>query len=129
MDAMRKQYNPISIQRMKNPIKKRFNRTKENQDASDYKAWSPNPNGALPSVLVQIGSESKRISDNHTAVFPEKLCNYFIKGATKEGDLVCDIFSGSGSACVAAKRLKRNYLGFDISELYNTEAEQRLLLL
>ena len=129
MDSMRKPYSPISIQRMKNPIKKRFNRTKENQDASDYKAWSPNPMGALPSVLVQIGSESKRISDNHTAVFPEKLCNYFIKGATKEGDLVCDIFSGSGTTAVAAKKLKRNYLGFDISELYNAEAEQRLLLL
>lgn len=126
MDAMRQPYDPKSIARMKNPLKKRFNRTAENQDAAEYKDWSPNPLGALPSTLVEIGSVAKRMSQKHTAIFPEKLCEYFIKGATKEGDLVCDIFSGSGTTCCTAKRLKRNFLGMDISQAYNDEAAIKL---
>jgi len=129
IDTMRRPYDPKSIKRMENPIKKRFNRTEANQDADEYKAWSPNPLGALPSTLITIGSESQRMSQKHTAIFPEKLCERFIMGATKERDesvIVCDIFSGSGSTCASAKKLKRNYLGFDISKVYNDEAEIRL---
>ena len=127
MNAMRKPYNPISIKRMEKPLKRRYNRTEQNQDAAEYKAWSPNPLGALPSVLIEISSESKRVSNTHTAVFPEKLCEYFIKGASKKNDLICDIFSGSGTTCTVAKKLGRNYLGFDSSAIYNKEAELRIL--
>ena len=126
IDEMRNSYNPISVKRMKNPIKRRFNRNESNQDANDYKDWSPNPLGALPSSLIEIGSESQRQSQKHTAVFPEKLCQYFIKGSTKKGDLVCDIFSGSGTTCAAAKRLGRDFLGFDKTQFYNDEANIRI---
>lgn len=126
IDAMRKPYDPKSIKRMQKPLKKRFARTKENQDATDYKDWSPNPLGALPSTLVDIGSVSKRMSEHHVAIFPETLCEYFIKGASKEGDLVCDIFSGNGTTCRVAKRLNRNFLGMDISQVYNDEAMKLL---
>lgn len=126
LDAMRVPYNPISIKRMKNPIKKRYNRTIANQDVKEYKEWSPNPLGALPSTLVNIGSESRRISNINFAVYPERLPNYFIRGATKEGDLVCDIFSGSGTTCLAAKKLNRKFLGFDIEESAVKESLIRL---
>ena len=129
IDTMRNPYDPKSIARMKKPIKKRFCRTKENQDANEYKEWCPNPLGALPSTLIEIGSESQRQSQTHVAVFPEKLCKYFIEGATKEGELVCDIFSGSGTACVTAKKLKRNFLGFDLTKEYTEEANKRLSLI
>ncbi len=126
IDAMRRPYNPISIKRMKKPIKRRFNRTAENQDASDYKAWEPNELGALPSTLVDIGSCSKRMSELHVAVYPEELVEYFMKGLSKEGDLVCDIFSGSGTTCRVAKRLNRNFVGMEICQEYNTEAIPKL---
>lgn len=42
---------------------------------------------------------------------------YFIKEFTKEGDLVFDPFSGSGTVAVEAKRLKRNFLGAEINPL------------
>lgn len=126
IDLMRNPYNPISIARMKNPIKKRFNRNKENQDASEYKEWSQNPLGALPSSLISIGSESKRQSDNHCAIFPLKLPIYFINGACPPNGLVCDIFNGIGTTCAAAKQLNRNYIGLDQSELYCNEAKERL---
>ncbi len=126
IDNMRVEYSPLSINRMKKPIKKRFARDLENQEKMEYKEWKPHPLGALPSTLINIGSESQRISDNHVAVFPVKLCDYFIKGSTKEGDLVCDIFSGLGTSCLSAKLLNRNYIGIDINELYVKESMERL---
>lgn len=42
---------------------------------------------------------------------------YFIKEFTKEGDLVFDPFSGSGTVAVEAKRLGRNFLGVEINPL------------
>ena len=126
IDAMRVEYDKKSIARMKRPIKKRFNRNKDNQDAKLYKEWSENPLGALPSSLISIGSESQRQSDNHCAIFPLKLPLYFIKGACPENGLICDIFNGVGTTCLAAKQLNRNYIGLEQSESYCNEAIERL---
>jgi len=51
---------------------------------------------------------------------------FFIDAFTKEGDLVVDPNVGSGTTCVAAKQLGRNYIGIDISEKYCGVAENRL---
>ena len=42
------------------------------------------------------------------------------------GDLIIDPFCGSGTTCVAAKMLGRNYIGIDISPDYCEIARQRL---
>jgi DNA modification methylase len=125
IDEMRVPYSESSLKRFKKPIKKRYNRT-EGDDKVEYKDWGPNPKGALPSTLVTIGSESKRISDNHIAVYPEQLADYFIKGATNEGDLVVDPFMGSGTTGVSAKKLKRKWVGFDNIEEYVNFANKRI---
>jgi DNA modification methylase len=44
----------------------------------------------------------------------------------KEGDIVFDPMVGSGSTCVAAKILNRNYVGIDISKEYCEIAEKRI---
>jgi len=126
IDEMRTEYSDKSLKRMQKPLKRRFSRTKENQNSTDYKDWNPNPKGALPSTLVNISSESKRISDNHIAVYPVDLAEYFIKGSTKPGDLILDPFIGSGTTGVAAKKLGRNYIGFDIEEEYIKLSEHRI---
>lgn len=46
---------------------------------------------------------------------PVLLLNQIINIATDEGDLVLDPFCGSGTTCVSAKYLKRNFLGIDKS--------------
>ena len=125
IDEMRVPYSESSLKRFKKPIKKRYNRT-EGDDKVEYKDWGPNPKGALPSTLINIGSESKRISDNHIAVYPEQLTDYFIKGATNEGDLVLDPFIGSGTTGVSAKKLKRCWIGFDNIEEYVNFANKRI---
>lgn len=62
---------------------------------------------------------------------PVLLLNQIIKIATDEGDLVLDPFCGSGTTCVSAKSLNRNYLGIDISidavELANSRLEEMII--
>jgi len=127
MDEMRTEYNQKSIERMKYKLKARHARTEENQDSDNYKDWSPNPKGALPSTLIDISSEVKRVSSKHVAVFPEALVEYLIKGSTNQGDLVLDPFMGSGTTAAVCQRLKRNWLGFELSSEYITEANKRIL--
>jgi site-specific DNA-methyltransferase (adenine-specific) len=125
INSMRTPYSEKSIQRMKKPLKKRFARTKENQ-ISEYKDWAPHPDGALPTTLVNISSESKRVADNHVAVYPLELVKYFIKGSTKESDLILDPFMGTGTTALAAKQLNRNFIGFELQKDYIDVANRRL---
>lgn len=126
LDAMRTPYDKVSLKRMERPIKKRFARTEDNQNTTIYKDWKPNPNGALPSTLITIGSESKRISNKHFATFPVKFAEYFIKGSSNPNDLVLDPFGGSFTTCVAAKILGRQYCGIDTDVEYCKDGITRL---
>ncbi len=60
------------------------------------------------------------------AVYPTKLVEYFIKGSTKEGDLVLDPFSGTGTTALVAKNLNRNWLGFELEMEFIAESEKRI---
>jgi len=95
-------------------------------DQKVYKNWAPNPKGALPTTLVNISSEVKKVADNHVAVFPVSLPEYFIKGSTNEGDIVLDPFMGTGTTAIAALNLKRNYLGFELQQSYIDLAKKRI---
>jgi len=126
IDEMRTEYAEKSVKRMKSPLIKRYAREGNTQDEKEYKSWSPNPKGALPTTLVNISSESKKIADTHVAVYPIELVKYFIKGSTKEGDVVLDPFMGTGTTGVAAKQLGRNYIGFDLQQDYIDVANKRI---
>ena len=62
----------------------------------------------------------------HPTQKPTALMKYLIKTYTNEDELVLDFTCGSGTTCVAAKMLGRNYIGVDISEEYCDIARQRL---
>ena len=47
---------------------------------------------------------------------PLKLLSRIIKASSNEGDMVLDPFAGCATACVAAERLDRQWVGIDISE-------------
>lgn len=125
LDSMRVEYSEKSIKRMKKPLKKRFARGNDDSDIG-YKDWAPNPLGALPTTNVQISSETKKIADTHCAVYPVELVKYFIKGATKEGDLVLDPFMGTGTTGLTCKMLNRNYIGFEMQQDYIDVANKRI---
>jgi site-specific DNA-methyltransferase (adenine-specific) len=62
---------------------------------------------------------------------PVLLLNQLINIATNEGDLVLDPFCGSGTTCVSAKLLKREYIGIDVSKdavnLANVRLEEMII--
>lgn len=72
-----------------------------------------------------INKEDKNLF-NHPTIKPEELINKLIINSSKENDLVFDCFLGSGTTCVCAKNLKRNYLGFEIDKKYFEIAQDRL---
>ena len=63
---------------------------------------------------------------NHPAPFPVELPKRCIKLYTYPGEVVLDPFVGSGTTCVVAKMLGRNYIGIDIDPSYCHLAEERL---
>lgn len=62
---------------------------------------------------------------------PVLLLNQILNIVTDEGDLVVDPFCGSGTTCVSAKSLKRQFIGIDISkdavELANSRLEEMVI--
>lgn len=61
----------------------------------------------------------------HTAPFPKEIPEMAISYYTGVGDVVMDIFMGSGTTAITAKNLNRNYLGFELNnEYYNVSLER-----
>lgn len=63
---------------------------------------------------------------NHFAVFPEQLVEPCILAGCPEGGTVLDPFAGSGTTGVAAKRLRRNFIGVEINSEYWEMAQKRI---
>lgn len=62
----------------------------------------------------------------HPAVMPEKLARDHIISWSNVGDIVFDPMCGSGTTCVAAKKLRRKYIGVDTSKKYCEMTRERL---
>ena len=75
--------------------------------------------------IWQFPTESAR-RVGHPAPFPEELPRRLILLYTNEEDLVLDPFVGSGTTALAAKKLGRHYIGYDISKEYCHLARRRL---
>jgi DNA modification methylase len=67
---------------------------------------------------------ARRVS--HPAPFPVELPERLIRLYTYVGDLVLDPFMGSGSTLVAAARLDRRYVGYDLDPTYVDIARLRV---
>lgn len=78
----------------------------------------------LPGNVIKCGVESNPIG--HTAAFPTALPDFIIKVYSKIEDTVVDIFSGSGTTLLAAEKLQRKSIGFEISPTYCEIALRRL---
>nr|WP_320414294.1 site-specific DNA-methyltransferase [Candidatus Magnetobacterium casensis] len=65
-------------------------------------------------------------SIGHPAPFPEELPHRLIQLYTFSKDVVLDPFCGSGTACIAALKNDRHYIGYDIEPAYVKLANQRI---
>jgi DNA modification methylase len=76
------------------------------------------------SLASKLRSETRK--NPHPTVKPLKLMSYLITMGSREGDIVLDPFCGTGTTCIAAMMLKRDYLGVEISKEYHEIALKRL---
>nr|MDD6334911.1 site-specific DNA-methyltransferase [bacterium] len=58
---------------------------------------------------------------------PEALLSRMIRSSTRPGDLVCDLFAGSGTAATTAHKLGRKFLAIDRSPMSLQVVRNRLL--
>lgn len=73
-----------------------------------------------------IAPERNMKQFGHPAMFPEKLVARCLKLFSYKEDLVLDPFNGVGTTTFVAQRLKRNYIGIDISKSYCETAKKRI---
>jgi site-specific DNA-methyltransferase (adenine-specific) len=62
----------------------------------------------------------------HGCQMPEQLLGRIIKTSSNPGETVLDPFGGSGTTLVAAKKLGRRFVGFELSENYAAQIQARL---
>jgi DNA modification methylase len=62
----------------------------------------------------------------HPTIKPLEIIKTLIENSSKKGDVVLDTFLGSGTTCVAAKELNRQYIGFELNPHFYKIALERL---
>jgi SAM-dependent methyltransferase len=97
---------------------------------TEYSDKRANPMGKLPDDVwfefPRVCGTYKERQGWHGCQMPEALLMRIVRASSNPGDLVLDPFSGSGTTLVAAARLRRRYLGVDISREYVAQAKRRL---
>ena len=94
--------------------------------------YTAHENGALPRDVIKIaaltGGAGKKERVDHPTQKPLELCEKLIKASLdKENDTTLVVpFAGSGSECVAAKKMDINYIGYEINEEYINLCNERL---
>ena len=80
-------------------------------------------------IPICAGKERLRESNNqrsHPTQKPEALLYRILVSSTNKGDTVLDPFLGSGTTAVMAKKLQRNFIGFEQDKEYIKLAKKRL---
>lgn len=62
----------------------------------------------------------------HPTIKPLDFVKTMIKNSSSDNQLILDTFVGSGTTCVAAKELNRQYIGFEIDKNFYDIAKNRL---
>jgi len=96
----------------------------------EYGDKRANPDGKVPD---STWSEFPRVCGTfgekqvwHDNQMPEALLQRIVRTVTEPGDLVLDPFSGTATTIVAAERLGRRGVGFEISQSYALLGQQRV---
>lgn len=88
-----------------------------------YKEMVINKEKVSPNIWDMAVAQNKT---SHPAVFPEELVYKHIISWSNEGDIVMDIFSGSGTTHKVALENNRKFIGFEIAKEYCEIEKERL---
>ena len=80
----------------------------------------------LADVMTDISIVGGKERTGYPTQKPLALLDRIIKASSNEGDLVLDPFCGCATACVAAERLRRQWVGIDLSPKAAQLVRQRL---
>lgn len=83
--------------------------------------------GGMRNVRTVWSINTEPFPEAHFATYPEKLVKRMIEAGCPENGLVLDPFMGAGTTAVVAKKLNRNYTGFELNPKYKLIAENRLI--
>jgi len=103
----------------------------EKEDGTPRLKWFEDElkGAALPDVwtdVAPIGAQAQERLGYPTQK-PEGLLERIIKASSNEGDIVLDPFCGCGTAIAVAERLKRRWIGIDITYLAINLVKRRLI--
>ncbi len=111
VDAVRVAYSEDSSERLKY-------KARSFRESGTYDNYNQNPRGKHPEdwwpMQPIMPSSKERVG--YPTQKPLALLDRIIKASSNEGNLVLDPFAGCATACVAAERLHRQWVGIDISE-------------
>lgn len=107
----------LSTERMKHAAKKGI--------LKNGKRWFPNPQGRLCSDVWEISSRrhkekvnGKILTPAHPTQKPLEMIERMVLASSSPGDVVLDLFSGTGTTSLVAQRLGRRFVGCELCEEY-----------
>jgi len=95
----------------------------KDKDAKKYSVFF-NKVDVCDDVWLNPKSEKRRLG--HPTQKPVELFKRMIKASSEEGDIILDIFGGSGTTAVACKETNRKFILFEVSKEYCDIANKRL---
>lgn len=71
-------------------------------------------------------TKKKMGMEGHPCIYPLEMIERIVKMSTNPGDWILDPFLGSGTTLVAAKKLNRNSIGFELDKKFEKIIKKRL---
>ncbi|OPY27493.1 MAG: Modification methylase MjaV [Methanobacterium sp. PtaU1.Bin242] len=100
-------------------------KSEKNKGLDEQPEPSLRPSGIAYNKHSGVHQDRKK-GNHHPTVKPIKLFTYLITLFSRPGQTVLDPYTGSGTTCIAAKLLKRDYIGFELENEYKVIADARL---
>jgi len=127
-------YYPVMEVKNREQIKKEIQRTGSKGKGSgvygnNIKEVTRNAKYSYPQNIIYIPSnrgECNNLKRIHPTQKPVPLIEYLIRTYTLPGETVLDFTMGSGTACVAAIKQGRKYIGIEQEEKYFKIAQERI---
>lgn len=79
-----------------------------------------------PSTILNFPQKWRRQDQIHPTQKPVQLLEWLIKSYSDNGNIILDNCCGSGTTCLAAKNLNRNFIGIEKEEKYFNISKRRL---
>jgi site-specific DNA-methyltransferase (adenine-specific) len=78
-------------------------------------------------LINKPNKKEKGFFNSHKTVKPLGICEYLIQlSAFLDKAIILDPFAGSGTTCVAAQKLNKNFIGIDLNQEYVEISKKRL---